>query len=104
MKIFLFTVTSAFFLVFSGTCSAMLSIKDKEEFAKWAAIKNVYSGPVEPIGGYDAGCLSGATKLNIDAPGYAFMRLSRNRYYSHPEMDFYLHALSDRLQSLKMPL
>jgi penicillin-insensitive murein endopeptidase len=101
------SLASAFSLMaaVSASGSSPQSGKDsKTEFAKWAAIKHIFPGPVQPIGGYDAGCLAGATTLDSDAPGYAIMRLSRNRNYSHPDMNAYLHGLGDKLQALKMPL
>ncbi|MGZ3721748.1 MAG: penicillin-insensitive murein endopeptidase [Bdellovibrionales bacterium] len=106
MKIFGLTLASALCLSSLAVLnsSAMISIKDKNQFAKWAAIKSIYPAAAEPIGGYDAGCLAGAIKLDSDAPGYAIMRPSRNRYFSHPELNIYLHALSEKLQSFKMPL
>jgi len=75
-----------------------------QQFTKWASVKEVYQGPIEPIGSYDAGCLSGAEKLDKDGPGYAIMRLKRHRFFAHPAMKDYLRALGQRLRSMKMPL
>jgi penicillin-insensitive murein DD-endopeptidase len=38
------------------------------------------------IGFYAKGCLAGATALPIDGPAWQAMRLSRNRYWGHPEL------------------
>ena len=39
-----------------------------QQFAKWAAVRDIYQGPISPIGSYDAGCLSGADKLDKREP------------------------------------
>lgn len=76
----------------------------KQQFAKWAAVQEVYPGSVDALGSYDAGCLAGASKIDIDGDGYAIMRVSRKRFYSHSAMNTYLHELGAKLQSMKMPL
>ncbi|PKM12990.1 MAG: penicillin-insensitive murein endopeptidase [Gammaproteobacteria bacterium HGW-Gammaproteobacteria-3] len=43
-------------------------------------------GMAQSIGGYSAGCLSGAVKLPVDGEGYQAMRLSRQRLYGHPDL------------------
>ena len=55
---------------------------------EWAALstptKNL--GLVQSIGSYNSGCISGAMALPFDGAGYQVMRLSRNRYYGHPNL------------------
>lgn len=51
-------------------------------------------GPVaESIGSYTAGCLSGAVELPPNGTGYQVMRLSRHRYYGHPDLKNIIEAL-----------
>ena len=83
---------------------AAIKKDNKALFAKWAKVKEPSAGSVDPTGTYAAGCLFGASKLELDGTGYAVMRPSRNRYYSHPSMISYLHGLGERLHQAKLPL
>ena len=44
------------------------------------------AGPPQSIGSYANGCLIGGTALPPEGDGYQVVRLSRNRYYGHPEL------------------
>jgi penicillin-insensitive murein endopeptidase len=88
-----------------GTRTSASEAKDNDAlFAKWAAIKNPTAGPATPVGTYQAGCLSGGVTVPADGAGYAIMRLARNHFYAHPNMNTYLQALSERLRSQNLPL
>ncbi len=52
------------------------------------------------IGQYDRGCIAGAQKLPINGPGWQAMRLSRNRYWGHPELLAYIRKLASDAQRL----
>src|SRR4051812_32716432 len=73
-------------------------------FAQWAKIKDPSPGPINPIGSYQAGCLTGAVPIPIDGAGYAGMRLNRHRLFGHSDMLTYIHDLSEHLRLEKMPL
>lgn len=45
------------------------------------------------IGTYTAGCLSGAVALPLNGPGYQVMRISRKRYYGHPDLIQFIEHL-----------
>lgn len=47
----------------------------------------------QSIGTYTSGCVSGATSLPLDGPGYQVMRLSRHRYYGHPDLIGFIRQL-----------
>ncbi len=47
--------------------------------ADWADVTTPTPGPTQSIGFYTAGCLQGAQALPLDGPGYAAIRISRNR-------------------------
>ena len=47
-----------------------------------------------PIGSYAKGCLAGGKSLAADGPGWQVIRLSRNRYWGHPELVDYLEDLA----------
>jgi len=61
----------------------------------WADVKTParLGHNAESIGSYTAGCLSGAVELPPNGPGYQIMRLSRHRYYGHPDLKHFIEAL-----------
>jgi penicillin-insensitive murein endopeptidase len=61
----------------------------------WAGVKTPATlGPAaESIGSYTAGCLSGAVELPPNGAGYQVMRLSRHRYYGHPDLKNFIETL-----------
>lgn len=65
----------------------------------WANIKLPTSAGsiAQSIGAYDAGCLNGAVSLPIDGVGYQIMRLSRQRYYGHPELKRFIETLGQQV-------
>lgn len=66
------------------------------EFAKWANVKSPTSGPAKVYGGYNAGCISGAEELPLIGSGFQVVRTSRNRYYGHPNLNYYIKDLAYR--------
>ncbi|OQW69420.1 MAG: penicillin-insensitive murein endopeptidase [Proteobacteria bacterium ST_bin11] len=58
----------------------------------WAKITTPSQESSQSIGTYTSGCISGAATLPLDGQGYQVMRLSRHRYYGHPDLiDFIQH-------------
>lgn len=106
LSILTFVVASSFgWALPMGFAAAPVLQKDSAAlYLAWAKIKTPTAGPTEPLGTYAAGCLTGAVAVPVDAPGYAGMRLSRNRLFAHPQMVNYLKDLSERLRQGKMPL
>lgn len=47
----------------------------------------------QSIGTYNGGCLSGAVSLPPDGMGYQLMRLSRKRFYAHPDLKQFIEKL-----------
>ncbi len=47
-------------------------------------------GVAESIGSYSSGCLIGAEAMNIDMEGIHQMRISRGKFWGHPELIGYL--------------
>ncbi len=66
--------------------------------AAWAIDWGSFPAPTlaspEVIGSYNLGCLAGGVALPIDGPGYQVMRLSRNRYYGHPDLIRFIENLA----------
>lgn len=57
----------------------------------------------EAIGGYAAGCQTGAQALPQAGPGFYVVRAERQRYYGQPELIDYLHTLAQRAQQAGLP-
>lgn len=47
-----------------------------------------------PVGFYSKGCLAGGVALPATGPNWQAMRLSRNRYWGHPELLDYIEKLA----------
>lgn len=99
----MFKILLSLFLFPSLSLSATAP-SESQLFTKWAKVKKPTQGPSQSIGAYDAGCLLGAQKLLADGKGFALMRPSRKRNYSHPELQTFLQTLGEKLQEKKMPL
>src|ERR1700758_436434 len=52
------------------------------------------AGPARAIGSYNKGCLAGGLQMPIDGDTWQVMRLSRNRYWGHPDTIALLKRLS----------
>ena len=51
------------------------------------------SGNAQSIGIYTAGCISGAVSVPVNGTGYQVMRLSRKRFYGHPDLKQFIEQL-----------
>lgn len=72
-------------------------------FAEWASVKAASQGPVEVIGGYAGGCISGASQLTENSNDYVIMKPSRLRNHGHPSLVQYLEQLARKLRDDKVP-
>ena len=54
----------------------------------------------QPIGFYTAGCIKNAASLPRDGIGYQVIRLSRDRFYGHPELVDYIKSLGESVANL----
>ena len=67
------------------SCSPLCDAKSVA--SQWASIlQPTATDESQSIGDYTAGCLSGGIKLPVDGEGYQVMRLSRKRFYGHPDL------------------
>ncbi|MDD4916121.1 MAG: penicillin-insensitive murein endopeptidase [Methylococcales bacterium] len=57
-----------------------------QSWASVAAPASLNLPGAQSIGGYTNGCVSGAVALPLQDAGYQVMRLSRQRYYGHPDL------------------
>jgi penicillin-insensitive murein endopeptidase len=79
MKLSLFILLLS---IFSGCASSPASNQ------QWATVAQPLKtcDSAQSIGTYTAGCLKGAASLPQNGTGYQLMRLSRERYYGHPDL------------------
>ncbi len=49
------------------------------------------------IGFYSRGCLAGAKALSVDGPTWQVMRVSRDRYWGHPDLIAFLERFSKKV-------
>ncbi len=69
----------------------------------WSVVAKPTSGiNAESIGKYTAGCIRGATALPINGSGYQVMRLSRKRYYGHPDLIHFIVRLGQETHQQKL--
>ena len=60
---------------------------------EWGRVLTPTPGPTRIIGSPANGCLAGAARLPPDGIGYQAIRLSRHRYYGHPETVAFVERL-----------
>lgn len=68
-------------------------------FDKWANVKTPTSGPARIYGGYNAGCISGAAQLPVIGSGFQVVHTSKNRFYGHPNLSYYIQDLGYRMKN-----
>ncbi len=69
----------------------------KELFARKSAPS---AGPARSIGFYSRGCIAGAMALPVNGETWQVMRVSRNRYYGHPELIKFIEQLAAKSMTI----
>jgi penicillin-insensitive murein endopeptidase len=59
----------------------------------WGAVVAPSPGPTRVIGGPANGCIAGAAALPADGPGFSAIRVSRHRFYGHPDTIAFVERL-----------
>jgi penicillin-insensitive murein endopeptidase len=93
---------SALFSIVALAENAPPAKDNRALFTLWGKIKGPSEGEPRPIGTYSAGCIAGAKKLPIDGTGYSVMRVSRARYYGHPDLLTFIQTLGRQMHEQKM--
>src|SRR6266702_36866 len=84
-------------LVFSaGLLAPVLALAASTLSDEWGRVLTPTAGPTRIIGGPANGCIAGAAQLPPDGIGYQAIRLSRHRYYGHPETVAFVERLGKR--------
>ncbi|CAG7856756.1 penicillin-insensitive murein DD-endopeptidase [biofilm metagenome] len=69
----------------------------------WSKVTDPTTGKTtESIGKYTAGCIRGAATLAHNGKGYQVMRLSRKRYFGHPDLVRFIENLGQTAQSQRL--
>lgn len=68
----------------------------------WSEVRLPTKGPSKIVGGYSAGCLSGAGSILPDGPGFQMMRLSRGKFYGHPTLLRFIGGLGAAIEKRKL--
>jgi penicillin-insensitive murein endopeptidase len=71
--------------------------------ADWGQFAEPSAAPPQAIGTHDRGCLAGGVALPLDGPGHQVMRVSRNRYYGHPDLIRFIETLAADLAAAGHP-
>ncbi|RIZ67723.1 MAG: penicillin-insensitive murein endopeptidase [Methylococcales bacterium] len=67
---------------------------------QWAKVTQpTYDTTAQSIGNYNAGCISGAVSLPLDGAGYQVMRLSRKRFFGHPNLRQFIEKLGQNTEN-----
>lgn len=66
----------------------------------WSRIEKPTTSKIsQSIGKYTSGCVRGAAALPHNGEGYQVMRLSRKRYYGHPDLARFIEKLGQTAQN-----
>ena len=64
--------------------------------SSWSEVTAPTPGPARAIGSYTAGCIAGAVPLPASGTGYEVVRMSRRRYFGHPDNVAFVERLGRR--------
>jgi penicillin-insensitive murein DD-endopeptidase len=82
-----------FFYVFLIAASASGRADDARAWGRPSSPALLNNGASLSIGNYTSGCLAGAVALPLQGHGYQVMRVSRQRYWGHPNLVQFIQSL-----------
>ncbi|MBL8837480.1 MAG: penicillin-insensitive murein endopeptidase [Alphaproteobacteria bacterium] len=83
---------------FAATCAAGPATAQT-----WETVGRPSSGPPQVFGGAANGCIAGAVQLPLEGRGYQAVRVSRNRYWGHPDTVEFVVDLAAQLAQRGFP-
>ena len=87
-------------IIFFALFCFFSTVNAQPEAYAWSKVeKPTASRYAESIGTYTSGCLRGAATLAHNGQGYQVMRLSRKRYYGHPELVRFIEKMGKAAQN-----
>lgn len=69
----------------------------------WDSVRSPTRARPEVIGGPANGCVAGAQALPLDGRGYQAIRVSRNRYWAHPNTIRFVQQFAAQMQARGFP-
>lgn len=83
--------------------SALVSTAGAKPAANhWSRVGGPTLEPAQVVGGVAHGCLAGGVALPADGPGYQVIRLSRKRYFGHPDTIAFIERLGQAAEAAKL--
>lgn len=70
--------------------------------SSWASITTPTQTASQSIGTYTSGCVAGAMPLALNGTGYQVMRVSRHRYFGHPDLVNFVEKLGHTVASANL--
>lgn len=86
--------TSALLIAACSQTSEPVSIDLDAKVIPWHEFTYPLNNKPNIVGGYANGCIDGAKAMPLDGPGHVAMRISRNRFYGHPQLIQFIDDLS----------
>ena len=68
----------------------------------WSSVTSPSAGISQSIGTYTSGCVSGAQALPLNGEGYQVMRVSRQRYFGHPNLVSFIQSLGHQTHTAQL--
>lgn len=68
----------------------------------WGSTTDPARAVAQSIGSYTSGCIGGAVALPLNGTGYQVMRVSRHRYFGHPDLVAVIEKLGRAVASAKL--
>jgi len=68
-------------------------------FHEWHTVPHPAAAEPRVVGTYTNGCVAGAAALPADGAGYQVIRMSRNRYWGHPELIRFLQDFGREVEA-----
>ncbi|MEN8260925.1 MAG: penicillin-insensitive murein endopeptidase [Pseudomonadota bacterium] len=83
----------------------LLAVSGSTSANPWSTVREPFQAPgaaAKPIGSYTAGCLAAAESLAANGAGFQVMRLSRQRFFGHPELVDFIESLGIKVNTAKL--
>lgn len=81
-----------------ASCTTVSTHANESSYYWLSSITEPTSHTSESIGSYANGCLKGGIALEKDSDGYQLMRLSRERYYTHPNLYQFINHFAKNIK------
>jgi len=94
-----FSIASLLFLILTSVDS---QAQNNPTAHAWSSVTTPSAGISQSIGTYTSGCVSGAQALPLNGEGYQVMRVSRQRYFGHPNLVSFIQSLGHQTHTAQL--